>query len=137
MTTYTHKVNYYETDIMGITHHSNYIRFMEEARMQYLTEIGYPMKRIEEEGITSPVVAVSCDYKQPTTYDDEIEIVVAVSSYNGVKLCLSYTMTNKASGALVATATSSHCFIDAVNRRPVSVKKSYPDLDTVLKAQLA
>lgn len=45
MSTYIHKVNYYETDKMGITHHSNYIRFMEEARMHFLTEIGYPMTR--------------------------------------------------------------------------------------------
>ena len=54
MSIYTHKVNYYETDKMGITHHSNYIRFMEEARMNYLSEIGYPMTRLEEEGIASP-----------------------------------------------------------------------------------
>ena len=46
MSIYTHKVNYYETDKMGITHHSNYIRFMEEARMNYLSEIGYPMTRL-------------------------------------------------------------------------------------------
>ncbi len=36
---YIHTVNYYETDKMGITHHSNYIRFMEEARMSFLSEI--------------------------------------------------------------------------------------------------
>lgn len=48
---YIHKVNYCETDKMGITHHSNYIRFMEEARMNYLDEIGYPMSG----GILSPV----------------------------------------------------------------------------------
>ena len=51
MSKYTHKVNYYETDKMGITHHSNYIRFMEEARMNFLSEIGYPMTRLEKEGI--------------------------------------------------------------------------------------
>ena len=60
MSKYIHKVNYYETDKMGITHHSNYIRFMEEARMNFLSEIGYPMTRLEEEGITSPVVSVNC-----------------------------------------------------------------------------
>lgn len=43
MSKYIHRVNYYETDKMGITHHSNYMRFMEEARMNFLSEIGYPM----------------------------------------------------------------------------------------------
>lgn len=71
--TYIHKVNYYETDKMGIVHHSNYIRFMEEARIKYLDEIGYPMSRLEADGITSPVVSINCEYKQPTTFADEIE----------------------------------------------------------------
>lgn len=74
MSKYIHKVHYYETDKMGITHHSNYIRFMEEARTNYLNEIGYPMTRLEAEGILSPVVSVSCEYKHPSTYADEIEI---------------------------------------------------------------
>ena len=68
MSKYIHRVNYYETDKMGITHHSNYMRFMEEARMNFLSEIGYPMTRLEKEGITSPVVSVNCEYKHTTTY---------------------------------------------------------------------
>lgn len=132
MRKYIHKVNYYETDKMGITHHSNYIRFMEEARMDLLTKIGYPMTRLEAEGITSPVVSVNCEYKKPTTYDDEIEIEVRISQYTGVKLTLCYTMTNIKSGDTVATATSSHCFIDE-NKRPIAVKKFFPEFDAVLR----
>ena len=41
MEVYRHKVQYYETDKMGITHHSNYIRWMEEARIWFLSEIGF------------------------------------------------------------------------------------------------
>ena len=41
MFTYTHVVQYYETDRMGITHHSNYIRWMEEARVAMLEDMGY------------------------------------------------------------------------------------------------
>ena len=88
MSKYVHKVNYYETDKMGITHHSNYIRFMEEARMDFLSEIGYPMTRLENEGITSPVVSVNCEYKHTTTYNDKIEIEVVLEKYTGVKLFL-------------------------------------------------
>ena len=58
MSKYIHKVHYYETDKMGITHHSNYIRFMEEARMNYLAESGFTMTRLEAEGISSPVVSL-------------------------------------------------------------------------------
>lgn len=132
MSRYIHKVNYYETDKMGITHHSNYIRFMEEARMNFLSEIGYPMTRLEAEGITSPVVSVNCEYKHPTTYSDEIEIEVTLTQYTGVKLLLSYVMKNSNTGVIVAIASSSHCFIDA-NGRPIAVKKHFPDFDSVLR----
>lgn len=133
MESYIHKVNYYETDRMGITHHSNYIRWMEEARVDYLNRIGYGLKRLEADGITSPVVSVECQYKHSTTFDDEIEIVTRVERYTGVKLTLSYVMIDKSTGAVVCTATSSHCFIDE-GGRPVAVKKQFPEFDAVLKS---
>lgn len=132
---YIHKVNYYETDKMGITHHSNYIRFMEEARLNTLSEIGFPMTMLEKAGIASPVISVNCEYRQPTTYGDEIEIEVQVTGYTGVRLTLSYTMKNTADGAVVAEATSSHCFINN-NGRPVPLKKYFPQLDTMLKEMI-
>ena len=132
MSKYIHKVNYYETDKMGITHHSNYIRFMEEARMNFLSAIGYPMTRLEEEGITSPVVSVNCEYKHTTTYSDEIEIEVALEKYTGVKLFLSYAMRNANTGETVAIASSTHCFMDK-DGRPIAVKKRAPELDAVLR----
>ena len=131
MSRYIHKVKYYETDKMGITHHSNYIRFMEEARMNFLSELGYPMKRLEAEGITSPVISVSCEYKKTTTYDDSIEIEVTLVKYTGVKLSLSYVMKNVDTEAVVAVGASSHCFIDK-NGMPIAVKKYFPDFHAVL-----
>ena len=129
---YIHTVQYYETDKMGITHHSNYIRFMEEARMNYLNESGFTMTRLEAAGIVSPVIALTCDYKVPTTYDDEIEIEVKLTGYTGVKITLSYVMRNLRTGALVAEATSAHCFTDRAGR-PVAIRKTCPEMDALLK----
>ena len=67
MTPYRHKVQYYETDRMGVTHHSNYIRWMEEARVDLLEQIGWGYDRMESLGIQSPVTGVGCVYKAPTT----------------------------------------------------------------------
>ena len=61
-------VPFSETDRMGITHHSNYVRWMEEARTFFLREIGWPYEKIEEEGIISPVTSISCDYKATSTF---------------------------------------------------------------------
>ena len=56
MEKYIHKVQYYETDRMQITHHSNYIRIMEEARMDFLSQIGWGYENLEKEGITQEVM---------------------------------------------------------------------------------
>lgn len=135
MTSYIHKVRYYETDKMGITHHSNYIRFMEEARMHFLAELGWPMTRIEAVGITSPVVSVTCKYENTTTYDDEIEILVQLEHYSGVRLELSYLLRDFKSGKPVAHAASSHCFVGTA-QMPVSLKKHLPALDCALRNNL-
>ena len=74
MSIYKHTVQYYETDRMGITHHSNYIRFMEEARVDFLKNIGWGYDKLEEDGGVSPVVSVNCNYKKTTTFADVIEI---------------------------------------------------------------
>lgn len=131
---YMHKVQYYETDKMGITHHSNYIRWMEEARVDYLDRMGYGFDKLEEEGIVAPVVSLSCDYKKPSTFADEIAIDIKVVGYKGVKLRLKYEMKNQ-DGELVCIAQSSHGFIHE-DGRPIRMKKEYPDFHEALMNEL-
>lgn len=61
---YCHKVQYYETDQMKVVHHSNYIRWFEEARTDYMSQVGVPYAEVERAGIIIPVVDVSCKYKK-------------------------------------------------------------------------
>ncbi len=131
MEKYIHKVQYYETDKMGVTHHSNYVRFMEEARTDFLEKIGYPFPRMEREGITSPVIAVAAEYKKPTTYADEIEIKVGVESFSGVRCAFSYVM--KCRGEVVCLAQSQHCFLNTEGR-PISLKRNFPELCALLES---
>ncbi|WP_044938987.1 acyl-CoA thioesterase [Pseudobutyrivibrio sp. LB2011] len=122
---YIHIVQYYETDKMGITHHSNYIRWMEEARVDFLNQIGWPFDKLEALGIVSPVLNVSCDYKLSTVFSEKIAIAVAVKEFKGVKLFLSYTMENE-EGKVVCTGTTSHAFLNTQGR-PIRMKQEYPD----------
>lgn len=132
MHTYIHRVKYYETDKMGITHHSNYIRWMEEARIDFLEHIGYGYARLERDGILSPVIGVECQYKHPTTFDDAVGVTVSVEEFKGVRLLIGYTMTNMKTGDLVLTGKTMHCFTD-INGRPVILKKKYPEFDNALR----
>lgn len=132
MYTYIHKVQYYETDKMGIVHHSNYIRWMEEARIQCMGQIGFSYSKLEKEGIISPVIGVECRYRNPTTFDDEVEIAVCVEEFKGVRLILGYTMTNVKTGELVLTGKTTHCFTD-VSGKPVILRKQSPEFDAALR----
>jgi len=130
MESYKHKINYYETDKMGITHHSNYIRFMEEARVYFLEQIGWGYDKMEEKGIISPVVNVSCNYKHTTTFADTIEIDVTVQKVSGAKLIIDYVMT--CGGKVCCTAESSHCFLSPEGR-PLILEKAFPELVEIFK----
>ena len=129
---YLRKINYYETDKMGITHHSNYIRFMEEARIHFLDQIGCGYDKWEQSGIVSPVVGIECEYKRPTTFGDELCIRVEIAEYKRLKLSVSYTMVKVGTGALVFKGTSHHCFVNA-DGRPIALSKQYPEYDELLK----
>jgi len=132
MKKYIHKVHYYETDKMGVTHHSNYIRWMEEARVYFLEQEGMGYAKLENEGIVSPVIGVKCDYKKTTTFDDEIEIDVKVKEFKGVKLVIEYIMTNIKTKDIVFTGISKHCFLNSDNK-PVILKKEFPSFDEKLR----
>lgn len=125
METYKHKVQYYETDKMQITHHSNYIRFMEEARTDFLEKNGWSYARMESEGLISPVVSIDINYKKSTTYNDNIEIVTKIIDMSMVKVEFEYTM--YVDGSIVCTAKSVHCFVNNQGK-PVSVKKINPEI---------
>ncbi len=133
MNTYQHEVKYYECDRMGITHHSNYVRFMEEARVDWLDQLGCGFDRIEADNVFSPVVSVSCEYKSPTTFKDIIDIEVKISRMSEMKFEFEYMMRCK--DKLVCIGHSVHCFTE--NGRPVAIAKRLPALYNSLTTLLS
>ena len=124
MKAYRLKVRYYETDMMGVVHHANYIHWMEEARIDFMDQIGFPYERMEAEGVISPVAEISVKYLKPCSFGDEIEVAVGVDSFGAAKLALVYEMRN-GRGEAVCTARSEHAFLDR-NGRFVRLKKELP-----------
>ena len=125
---YIHHVQYYETDKMGVVHHSNFVRWMEEARVYMMAEAGFGYGRLEKEGIISPVIGVKCDYKIMAQFEDDILIETDIKEYNGIKLVIEYVMENSVTEKIVAKGQSSHCFLNS-SGRPVNLKKVCPELD--------
>ena len=113
---------------MGIVHHSNYIRFLEEARCFWLDNCGRPYADFARQGISIPDLAVNCEYKHHVAYDDTILIKVFVKEYNGVRMTIGYDVRDKKSGNTVIIAETKHCFTDR-NLKAVNLKKHLPEYD--------
>ena len=124
MKAFSRTVQYYETDMMGIAHHAGYIHWMEEARIDFLDQLGFPYTAMEAAGIVSPVKAVSCEYKTPCTFGDRLTVSIIPESFNGVVLVLRYRIL-KEQDVLVCEARSEHVFLNREGRF-VRLKQELP-----------
>lgn len=115
-------VRYYETDQMGIVHHSNYIRYFECGRTDMLKKAGLPIEKIEEAGVMLPVVSVECRYKVPARLGDTLKIVSIIDSLPLAKLTIRNEIFNQ-DNQQVAEGKVVLGFIDADSRRPVRCPK--------------
>jgi acyl-CoA thioester hydrolase len=132
MNKYEHKVQYYETDQMGVVHHSNYIRWFEEARSFILEEAGFGYDKMEQAGIISPVLEVNAKYRTMTRYGDVVEIESMLTEYNGIKMTLEYVVRDKATGEIRCTGESKHCFLNRENQF-LSLKREHPEIDAMIR----
>mgnify|MGYP001026100418 CR=1 FL=1 len=124
---YERFVYYYETDKMGIMHHSNYIRIFEESRVDFLKQAGMPFEDIEAKGILMPVLSAECNYKHPLRFAEPFSVYMTITKFNGVSLFVSYKIFSRTTGKLCAEGTTSHCFTNEM-LVPIRIKNSYPDV---------
>lgn len=132
---YTRKALYYETDQMGIIHHSNYIRWFEEARLAYLEARGCSYGEMEKRKIIIPVIHASCSYKRSVHYGDTVDICLHLTRFNGVKFFVAYRVLDHETGELMAEGETGHCFLNEA-MRPFRLKKEAPDIYAFFKACL-
>ncbi|MHB8129828.1 MAG: acyl-CoA thioesterase [Mobilitalea sp.] len=128
---YIHKAKYYETDQMAVIHHSNYIRWFEEARVDYLEQIGLGYDKIEAAGIYSPVIGVSCEFKSSVRFNEEVIILPKLKLFNGIKMTITYQVLDAKTQQIRATGESNHCFITK-DFKPTSLKKDHKEMYDIL-----
>ena len=120
-------VRYYETDQMGIVHHSNYIRYFECGRNAMLKDMGLPMEKVEEAGVMMAVVAVECRYRTPARLGDTVKVVSLIDELPAAKVVIRSEIYNQ-NEALISTGSVTLGFIDAVTRRPIRCPKILLDV---------
>ena len=126
-TVYSRNAFYYETDRMDIIHHSNYVRWLEEARVDMMEQMGFPFSKLEAMGVVVPVLSVETHYEYPVRFGERFEVECKLVDFNGCKFSLEYEVRNVTQGKRSLTARTSHCFTNT-QLRPVRLKKVCPEL---------
>ncbi|MDR1405939.1 MAG: acyl-CoA thioesterase [Prevotellaceae bacterium] len=112
------RVQYCETDRMGVVHHSNYIRYFETGRTELIRACGIPYASIETGGVLMPVISAACRYIAPACYDEQLTIRTKIRGKITARIRFEYEIYNE-SAQLVCTGSTELAFIDAATRRPV------------------
>lgn len=111
------RVNYYDTDQMGVVWHGNYLKYFEDAREEMLRNRGLPYSELEREGIIMPAIEASMRYLKPARYDDVLSVKVTVEEPPRAKMKFTYEIRNGA-GELCTTGTTTLTFVSAKTMTP-------------------
>lgn len=135
---YIRKVNFYETDKMGIAHHSNYVRWFEEARLDFMDKNNLNYRHLEDLGIIIPVHSFSCQHKKPIRFDDRIAVSVKPKNFNGVRMAFEYEVRFCSDDTISAIGETTHFFVNSNNNlnehiKPMNLKKKFPEVFEKLK----
>lgn len=111
------RVRYGETDQMGYVYYGDYAEYFEVGRVEALRGLGFPYKRLEEEGVMLPVHDLHVKYHQPARYDDLITVRTTISTMPSVRIVFTYELRNEA-GVLLTEASTTLVFVDRTTMRP-------------------
>lgn len=123
MFAYKRRVTFYETDGMQVVHHANYLRFMEEARVEYFRAGGLELNDLMEEGIVFPIVEVSVKYRKPARYDDILVVKAYLRRLDRARFDFDYEIINEKTGDLLITGHTVNTYTDRETGRIVRLPK--------------
>jgi acyl-CoA thioester hydrolase len=121
------RVRFSETDAMGIVHHSRYLPYLEEARVEYLRALGHPYTEMRAEGVDYAVLEAFVQYRQPLRFDDEVTVHLVLGATSRATFQMGYLLT--VDGEVRATAVTVHGCVNS-DGRPVRMPAWLLALDT-------
>ena len=129
---YSRRINYYETDMMSIVHHSNYIRFFEEARCDFMEQIGCDVRALEDKGVSIAVVDAYAKYIVPLKFDDKVYITTKLTKMSAAIMEFEYEIRIADTDVLATVGKTSHCCVNRSNK-PMPIKKADANLYETLQ----
>ena len=112
------RVEYHHTDQMGVVHHSNYVKFFEVARTEWLRASGLTYAEMERRGVMMPIVDVAVKYRNPALYDELISVTAFVDEAPKARMVFRYEVRGE-DGREIASGSTTLGFIDRESRRPM------------------
>ncbi|WP_027405757.1 thioesterase family protein [Anaerovibrio sp. RM50] len=110
VTTVRHKVNFYDTDAMAVVHHSNYIRWFEIGRVEFLREAGITLNQLMDDGYVFPITEVSAKYVNSAKFDDELIIETTPEALTKAKMAFTYRILRASDDTLLVTGRTQNVF---------------------------
>jgi len=129
------RVHYADTDAMGVVHHTNYIKYFEVGRTEYLREVGYTYAMLEKQGIWLPMASCYCEYKFPARYDDLLTVHTRVAEFKGATIIMAYEIYMKETGELVVLGETKHPVTDH-KMKPIRLRNVNPKVYEILKESI-
>lgn len=140
------RVQYKDTDQMGVGHHANYITWFEVGRTEWMRKFGIPYIEMESKGLLLPVMDLEVNYKKPAHYDEQISIFTKVAEYSKVRLKFVYEArrfetsneNNKViepKGELLASGSTIHMWLNK-DWKPARLDKKSPEVLELLQSKL-
>ncbi|MEO8588312.1 MAG: thioesterase family protein [Flavobacteriales bacterium] len=111
------RVRYGETDQMGFVYYGDYAEFLEVGRVEALRSLGFPYRRLEEQGVMLPVHDLHVTYHQPARYDDLITVRTIIEAMPSVRVVFRYEVLSP-SGELLTEASTTLVFVDRATMKP-------------------
>ena len=130
------RVNYSETDQMGVVYHARYLVWLDVARCDYLRSAGMTYRELEQTGLRLAVSEASIRYRQPARYDDPVRIRCWVREVASRRVDFGYAVEHADDGRLLATATTSLLALDttmALSRLPPAVRQALHPIDDPIR----
>jgi acyl-CoA thioester hydrolase len=119
------RVPTYELDSFGHVNNAVYLHYLEEARSEFLKQIGLSFNDLDATGVHLVIVDAHVEYRSPARYGDEIVIAGSFQNVRPASVEIAYLLTEAASGRVVATATTKGAFVDARTGRPTRAPAAF------------
>jgi acyl-CoA thioester hydrolase len=112
--TVRHRVPFYETDAMGIVHHSNYVRYFELGRILWMDEHDRPYREYVNDKLHFTTTAVEVAYHRAARFDDLLDVRCWMERVRHASLRIAYEITRD--GERIASGMTEHAMVDQDGR---------------------